>query len=214
MSEKPTLPTSDPTPVPPDSRVSPGLVLFLILPLLGLIFAIIIGSRDDAGAAAKVEPPAVTYVPYTLINNPAPAFTLPSLNVEPVSLSDYRGKWVFLNFWATWCPPCVAEMPELQKLYEGGFDSDPTKVAVVAVNKGEDQATAQAFMTKNRLSMTVALDTDNAVSGQYVVVQLPITFLIDPDGVVRYQHIGPLNSDLIPLYLERIRERDKGTLSP
>jgi peroxiredoxin len=185
-----------------------------MLSVLGLIFGIVIGSRDGTGAAAKIEPPVVTYVAYTPINNPAPSFTLPSLNGEAVSLSDYRGKWVFLNFWATWCPPCVAEMPELQKLHEGSFGNDPAQVAVLAVNNGEDRATAQAFMNEHKLSLPVVLDTDKAVSGQYVVMQMPITFMIDPDGVVRYQHIGALSSEVIALYLERIRNHDNGTLTP
>jgi thiol-disulfide isomerase/thioredoxin len=207
-------------------------VLFSILPIVGLILAVIIGAGQSASVSSGVgQPPAVTYIPFTLINNPAPEFALPLLRLtqgsdgqaggQPESQPDvkadikaYRGRWVFLNFWATWCPPCVAEMPELQKLYDGGFGNDPAQITVLTVNKGEDADTVRGFMEKFDLSLPVAMDSQSLVSGQYVVAQLPITVLIDPEGVVRYQHIGALDATLIPLYLERIRDRTQATPTP
>ncbi|MBX3084430.1 MAG: TlpA family protein disulfide reductase [Anaerolineae bacterium] len=203
-----------PSPVTPPAttsdapaRLSPALVLFIILPLVGLIAAFIVASgRGSSTTITQQQPPPVTYIPYTLINNPAPDFTLNTLDGKTISLSDLRGKWVFLNFWATWCPPCVEEMPELQKLHDGGYDTDPSQIVVLAVDKAEDKAQIEKFMTANNLSLPVAMDSDNVVSGKYVVVNLPITYIIDPQGMVRAQHISPLTAEIIPLFLDRIKQ--------
>ncbi|MBX3064153.1 MAG: TlpA family protein disulfide reductase [Anaerolineae bacterium] len=188
----------------PDNRIHPALLLFLLIPVAGLVAALIIGSNRSA-ATTPNEPPAITSIPFTLIDNPAPQFTLNTLDGDPIKLTDLQGKWVFLNFWATWCPPCVTEMPELQKLYDGGYGTDPQAITVLTVDKSEDEATVRKFMTDNKLTLPVALDTDSVVNGQYVVINLPITFMIDPQGVVRYQHLSPLTPEVINLFLEKIR---------
>ena len=193
---------------PTSKGVSPALVLFVMLPIIGLVAAFIVGSGRGTAATTQQQPPPVTYIPYTLINNPAPDFTLTTLTGESIQLKDLRGKWVFLNFWATWCPPCVEEMPELQKLHDGGYGTDPSQIVVLAVDKAEDKAQIEKFMTDNKLSLPVAMDSDSTVAGQYVVVNLPITYIIDPQGVVRAQHISPLTAEIIPLFLDRIKQNN------
>jgi peroxiredoxin len=203
LEEQPIQQTSEETPIA-RGGINPALVLFLILPLIGLGAAYIVASGRNTPSNPQQQPRAVTYVPYTLIGNPAPDFTLETLAGDKVSLSDLRGKWVFLNFWATWCPPCVEEMPELQKLHDGGYDTD--NIVVLAVDKAEERAQVQKFMDENKLSLPVAMDSESDVSGQYVVVNLPITYIIDPEGVVRAQHISPLTAEIIPLFLEKIKQ--------
>ena len=131
----------------------------------------------------------------------APDFTVQTLDGEVVQLSDLQGKAVVLNFWATWCPPCRAEMPELQAAYDsyaaGGL-------VVLGVNQGEDRATVETFLTQRNLTFPVALDVQGDVSRLYQVNSLPTTFFIDRDGVIREIVIGQMNAALLKQQLRSI----------
>ena len=120
---------------------------------------------------------------------PAPDFTLQDMDEESHSFSDYRGKVVILNFWATWCPPCRREMPSMQRLYEKYKDAGFT---VIAVNQMEDPEHVFAFIGQLDTDPTFPMlfDPESLVSGAYGVKGLPTTFLIDKQGLVRYRAIG------------------------
>jgi len=111
---------------------------------------------------------------------PAASFTLKSLEGESVSLDRYRGKYVLLNFWATWCGPCKVEMPSLEALYQR-FKSDNFDVVAVS-NDMYGEKVVRPYIEASKLSFTVLLDQHLKVSHQYGVVTLPTTFLIDPEG--------------------------------
>jgi peroxiredoxin len=111
----------------------------------------------------------------------APDFTLEDLNGKQVSLSDHRGKFVFLHFWATWCPPCKDELPAIQKLYEV---SDQSKFAIMTINVKEGRGAVQPFLEERRLNFPVQLDARSAVSRQYRIRAIPTTILIDQEGLV------------------------------
>jgi cytochrome c biogenesis protein CcmG/thiol:disulfide interchange protein DsbE len=119
----------------------------------------------------------------------APGFTLQSLAGEPVSLNDYAGQVVLVNLWATWCPPCKAEMPALNAFYEAhqqdGF-------VVLAVNSQEEAATVKAFIEANGFTFPVLLDTHAEVMNQYHVRGLPTTFIIDRDGLIQHVQSGQI----------------------
>ena len=115
-------------------------------------------------------------------------FTLPDLGGTPVKLSDLRGKIVFLNLWATWCPPCRAEMPSMQALYEHFKGRDFAMVAVAEDTNAEDVA---AFVKELGLTFPVVLDTDNRLPARFGVTGFPETFVIDRDGQVIKHVIGP-----------------------
>jgi thiol-disulfide isomerase/thioredoxin len=124
-------------------------------------------------------------------------FSLEGLNRQKISLSDLQGKPVVLNFWATWCPPCREEMPLLasySKLLEG-------KVNFIGVNYDEDAVTVQNFVTANKISFPIWLDLGGSVSDLYYVDSYPYTFFVDETGILRSQHIGQLNEDLLRKYL-------------
>ncbi len=110
----------------------------------------------------------------------ASGFTLTSLEGEDVSLDHYRGQYVLLNFWATWCGPCKVEMPSLEALHQR-FKSDNLKVLAVS-NDMFGEKVVRPYIEANKLSFTVLLDQQLEVSHQYGVVSLPTTFLIDPEG--------------------------------
>ncbi len=114
-------------------------------------------------------------------------FTLYNLKGQSHALSDYRGKIIFLNFWATWCGPCRAEMPSMQKLYES-WDSD--KFVMLAVNVGESQGAVSKFVEKNGYTFPVLLDQDGKVSKKYLIRGIPTTFIIDEKGRVAAKIVG------------------------
>ena len=106
-------------------------------------------------------------------------FKLKDLNGKEVSLSDFKGKKVFLNFWASWCPPCKAEMPDIENLYVETKDSD---LVILTVNLGEDKTTAKSFIDKNKYNFTVLLDLDQSTAKQYNIAAIPTSFFIDKEG--------------------------------
>jgi peroxiredoxin len=121
------------------------------------------------------------------IGQQAPDFMLTSLEGRAASLFDYRGQVVLLNFWATWCGPCRAELPYLQALQSQyrvqGF-------AVVAVSLDSDVGKIAPFLRTNRLTLGALFDPRNEVGRQYRVSSIPRTFILDRRGIVRYDHTG------------------------
>jgi len=122
----------------------------------------------------------------------APDFQLTELGGEAVSLSDMRGMTVLLNFWATWCPPCRAEMPYIQQIYEEGASRG---LMVLAVNLGESPAEVKEFMESNNLSFPVLLDINKEVGRSYGIQAIPTTFIIDQSGIIRVIEVGAFTSE-------------------
>ena len=115
-------------------------------------------------------------------------FLLPDLNGNRVSLADQRGNVVFLNFWATWCPPCRYEMPSMEKLYNKFKNKDFT---ILAVNIGENAEQVKAFKESYKLSFPILLDADSSVASFYGAISIPATYLIDRDGYIQGAALGP-----------------------
>jgi len=114
-------------------------------------------------------------------------FELESLDSSMIKLSSYKGKVVFLNFWATWCPPCIEEMPSMQKLYDHFKDRG---LEMIAVNLQEDKAAVKKFFDKHGLTFTAVLDKTGRVGSQYGARNIPTTYIIDRDGFVIAGTIG------------------------
>ena len=111
---------------------------------------------------------------------PAPNFTLKSLNGEEVSLSQQRGKYVLVNFWATWCGPCKVEMPSLETLHQR-FKSKNFSLLAISNDMFGAQI-VEPFIKANNLTFPVLLDQQLQASNKFGVVSLPTTFMIDPEG--------------------------------
>lgn len=133
---------------------------------------------------------------YGLEGQMAPAFTLKNLKGEPVSLSDYKGKVVFLNFWATWCEPCKEEMPAMQRLRQK-LDGKPFEILAVSLDKDPTQA-VPAFANKTGLDLNfpVLQDTNQELAkNSYRTTGVPESFLIDAQGKIVKHVIGSFEWD-------------------
>lgn len=156
---------------------------------------------DDAEPLAEsllVTPEAIVINENTEDDASAPGFTLVDLEGNSVSLSDYQGTPVMVNFWATWCPPCRAEMPLIQEYQDKYAD----EFVVLAVNGGETAQEVQAFVTAQGFNMTFLLDPDFATAELYQVRGFPTSIFIDGDGLTQKIHIGELNDPLMVAYLD------------
>jgi thiol-disulfide isomerase/thioredoxin len=125
---------------------------------------------------------------------------LTSLDGEVVSLSDFKGKPVLVNFWATWCPPCLAEMPLIQE-YADRYKND---LVVLAINAGEDEIVVREFVTLHDLALIFLLDPANVASAQHRIYGYPTTLFFDADGILQATHIGELDQGLIERNLAKI----------
>ncbi len=145
-------------------------------------------SRVPAGSTAST-----VIAPAPAVGHPAPDFTLPGLDGTLVSLSDLRGRPVVLNFWATWCGPCRAEMPELQAAADR-FDGS---LVVLGVDQGEDEATVSAFLQELGISFPIVLDKEQDVGNTYRIMGLPTTFFIDKNGMIQRVWTGEMNGAIL-----------------
>lgn len=121
----------------------------------------------------------------------APDFEVTLLSGKTVKLSDYRGKRVLLNFWATWCGPCVQEMPAFQRLSE----DYPDDVVILAVNCGESKEEVESFVQKNGYTFPIALDENLEASNLYPATSIPLTLIVDEEGDIVYSSYGASDAD-------------------
>ncbi|GAJ97259.1 peroxiredoxin [Geomicrobium sp. JCM 19055] len=134
----------------------------------------------------------------------APNFELETMSGETIRLSDYRGERVILNFWATWCPPCRAEMPDMQEIHEDA-DADVEIIAVNTTNSETSIENVEEFVDELQLTFPIPLDTSAEVANEYLVQVMPTTYFIDREGRVDRVAYGALNHDL---FLQRVEEME------
>lgn len=130
--------------------------------------------------AAGMEYPAVNFF--------APDFELPTLNGEKLKLADFRGKVVFINFWATWCVTCKLEMASIEKLYQRFKDRD---FVALAISVDKDVSKIRPYLEENNLTFPVLLDSNEAVKNKYKFIGLPATYIVDKNGIILHKAIGP-----------------------
>ncbi len=156
-------------------------LIFLLIAGIGII--VLLQAKDDSinltgqarlGKGAK-----------------APDFTLPGLDGKMVSLADQKGKVVFLNIWATWCPPCVDEMPSLEKLHQQ-LKGAEFEILAVSIDKNGAEAVLP-FMKKHNLGFTALIDSKESLKYKYQTTGVPETFIIDRNGIIVEKVIGPRN---------------------
>ncbi len=207
MSEMKLAQDESMTDAPPPKRrgVSPTLVIFLLFPLLGLIAAGIFVATNSPGSANAVRTPEPVTLPppKAVANSPMIDFTLTSLDGKTVHLSDYQGRIVFLNFWATWCTPCQRELPAFRQFLAQQPADGPT---VLSVDVAETSDQINAFLTKFEISgLNVLIDSDAKVSDSYGIFNMPTTFVIDEEGVVRYPKYGAMTIEDLNSYVAALK---------
>jgi peroxiredoxin len=118
-----------------------------------------------------------------------PALELSDLDGKVHRLADYRGRAVLVNFWATWCEPCRAEMPSFERLRA----SEAQRVTVLAVNLAEPESRIRKFLDATPVRYPILLDRDGTTARAWQARMLPATYVIGPDGKIRYRHVGELD---------------------
>ena len=132
----------------------------------------------------------------------APDFKLvDAVTNQPVTLSEFYGKPVILNFWATWCGPCKVEMPHLQDAHTSYSKSD---LIILAINYGEDPKTVLSFASDLGLTFRTLLDETAAIQSQYQVRGYPTTVFVNPDGTISHTHIGMLESSMLIQQIDKL----------
>jgi peroxiredoxin len=124
------------------------------------------------------------------VGDRAPEVRLQSVDGKTMSLADYRGKVVLVHFWATWCPPCVEEIPTLERFYQQVVGTD---IEVLAVSVDDSADVLKSFLDKNKVHFPVLRDPGGTVAGSYGTLKFPETYIIGRDGMVRYKVIGPMD---------------------
>jgi peroxiredoxin len=134
------------------------------------------------------------------VGSKAPDFELKTLTGENVKLSSLKGKKVMLNFWATWCPPCKAEMPEMEK-FSKQMDKDQV---ILAVNI-DPQNDVKGFANKNGITFPILLDENDQVNGIYQILSIPTTYFIDRNGVIQNKFTGGMTIDMMKQFTSEIK---------
>ena len=168
----------------------------ILVGIMALTVAVL-GKTDSPVWGMAMRPPVV--------GMPAPGFSLPDLDGRPQSLSQYKGKIVLLNFWATWCKPCTTEMPAMQACYDKLRDDG---FVVLAIDELEDDQKVREHIRAHGHTFPVLLDRDNRVANQYGVFGLPVSVFVDETGLIQeYVKGGLLTEQTIQETVHRIKHR-------
>ncbi|MBT2571757.1 redoxin domain-containing protein [Planococcus sp. ISL-110] len=182
--------------------------------ILGVIITAMVGWAiydlllSDKEAAQQTEiTEAETAQPETTglaVGDLAPDFELMTLDGQTVRLSDYRGQRVFINFWATWCPPCRAEMPDMQQLYE----EQDVPVEILAVNltaSEKSEENVSDFVKDFGLSFPILMDTDSETASKYKVKAVPASYMIDSNGRIAFVAPGAMNKEFMAQEVKKMK---------
>ena len=183
-------------------RVLPMFFIGLGLILLGIV-GFILWPKPDQGNSTPVSSSATGSLIPAEVNFPAPQLTVSDLNGNPVSLVDYRGQVILVNNWATWCPPCKAEMPELQAYYEAHSDQG---FKVVAIDAGDAAAEVKQFVQEYELTFDVLSDVHMHSLAAFRNSSLPSSYVIDDTGTVRLAWTGAIDREMLEKYVSPLLE--------
>lgn len=191
------------------------LATAVLMLLIVLLIINVTGESNDDEVTNVVDVTGNTNVEGVAISSPgksglevgdqAPDFELTTLSGETVRLSELRGKKVFINFWATWCPPCKKEMPEMQEFYEKHSD----EVEILAINAtGQENSikSVRKFINDYNYTYPILLDKKLKVVENYMAYGLPTTYFIGTDGVVQQpRKVGPMTYDFMEEMLKKLQ---------
>ena len=168
------------------------LILIIVILVIGVITAVLTYPFGDSGSSVDLGP--VDSKIFAERGQPAPDFVLLDYNDEQKTLSDFSGKHIVLNFWATWCPFCVDEMPDFQRVQD---ETKSRGVEFIGVNRGESANKAQEFSDDLNINYTLLVNRSDNVARAYNVRAMPTTYFIDNTGVVVEMYLGPLDEEML-----------------
>ena len=179
------------------SNLAPLVLIGAGLILVGLVGFILLARPGESKTQENQEASLPSAVPMA-VDAPAPELALTDLKGEAVAVSDFRGQWVLLNNWATWCPPCKAEMPTLQAFYE---DHSEKGFTIIAIDAGDPVADVAQFVKDYGLSFPVWADLTQKATVAFRNPGLPSSYLIDRQGVVRLAWTGAISRGMLDQYV-------------
>lgn len=165
---------------------------------VGVLLIFALRADGNTGQSGSMNSSSSPVVPG--IGSPAPDFELLSVDGEPVKLSDFEGKPVLVNFWATWCGPCRLEMPIFQKYHNNYGD----KFTILAINAGESIEDVSSFASEQELDLPILLDRTGEVEDLFKVRGLPSTFFIDEEGDIQFLHLGAVTESQLQGYMDEL----------
>jgi peroxiredoxin len=204
-----------PTPLTPDDdapidvgwRPSPGALRNIVATILvgvaiaGLVYFF---NRPGTANSQSVTLTAAAQGAAPRVGQPAPDFALEMLDGTTVRLSDFKGRPVWVNFWASWCPPCRAENPDIEAVYNAHKDTDGLVLLAPAI--GEGKSSVQSYMDRADLNYPVGLDTSTQIAANYRVLGIPTHIFIDREGIVQEMRVGAMSEKTMEKKIAKITE--------
>ncbi len=162
------------------------------------------GTRTQSGTASSqsVTVTAAATGAAPQVGKPAPDFELTMIDGTKVRLSDFKGRPVWINFWASWCPPCRAENPDIQDLYNAHKDADGLVLLAPAIGEGRDSVAG--YMQRADLQYPVGTDSDTQIAANYRVLGIPTHIFVDRDGIIREIRVGAISKKTMEKKLAQI----------
>ena len=172
--------------------------LYISILIIALAWIFISADRAGSSTAGEIPAPRQGFL--------APDFTLETITGETVTLADLRGQAVLINLWATWCPPCRAEMPAIQKMY-AEYKDQGFVVLGIDMTYQDTPSAVPIFIQENQLTFPILMDTTGQVGEHYELRSLPSSYFIDRDGIIQEVVIGgPMAEALLRTRIESILE--------
>jgi cytochrome c biogenesis protein CcmG, thiol:disulfide interchange protein DsbE len=185
---------------PPTAKADPGKIVPLVIIGVGLVIIGVVLALF----LIKPNPPNNSSVVPAQVNFPAPELILNDLSGAKIKISDYRDQIVMINNWATWCPPCKAEMPTLSKYYKNHKEQGFTLFGIEA---GDPKEAVASFVKDYKISFPVLLDPNNKSLTLFRNDSLPSSYVIDHDGNVVLAWTGPISMDMLEKYVTPLLEQ-------
>jgi DsbE subfamily thiol:disulfide oxidoreductase len=154
-----------------------AILIVIFIAAIAIVFFLFSEKRDEAPRTKAV------------VNLNAPEFVVSDPSGKTYTLSELKGSVVFINFWATWCPPCIEEIPSIQNLYNGFKDKKEFRMVTILYK--DDYNKAMAYLNQNNYTLPVLVDRDGKSAKAYGVTGVPETYIVDKQGVLRQKVIGP-----------------------
>jgi len=183
--------------------------LVIVASLIAIMIASFVKKNVDTEESFADEQRGVDLVDVTaeeglVKGDMAPDFELTTLDGEKVQLSDLKGKKIIVNFWATWCPPCKAEMPHMQNYYEDFAKDENVEILAVNLTSGDKVESVQNFVEDYGLTFPIPMDVEGKVGKTYQAITIPTSYMIDTQGRIQNKIVGPMDENMMKDFVSNL----------